>query len=305
MATSSAIQVLDQLTLLVDKSLVVADDSGGRTRYRLLETVRQYALEKLGESGEADAVRARHRDHYTSMAALLDAPAGSDYEQRLEQAEIEIDNLRAAFGWSRENSDIALALALASSLQPLWLARGRLREGLAWFDAALADLDAHHPGVAPAVRARALADRAMLGLGRAPPRARIRLSKPWRSPARSMTRPCWPGRSPLAALSPPGYRRRGGPAVLRRGDRPGPRLGDRWRLSQILAAQASRRLVAGDPIAARAAAEEGRDLADAIGDRFDARRCRLYLGSHRYTGRSGRSRRTIRRGGRRGRGGSR
>ncbi len=50
-------QVLDQLTLLVDKSLVVADDSRGRTRYRLLETVRQYAQEKLGESGEADAVR--------------------------------------------------------------------------------------------------------------------------------------------------------------------------------------------------------------------------------------------------------
>ena len=66
---SSAIQVLDQLTLLVDKSLVVADDSRGRTRYRLLETVRQYALEKLGESGEADAVRSRHRDHYTAMAA--------------------------------------------------------------------------------------------------------------------------------------------------------------------------------------------------------------------------------------------
>ena len=49
--------MLDQLSLLVDKSLVVADDSQGRTRYRLLETVRQYALEKLGESGEADAVR--------------------------------------------------------------------------------------------------------------------------------------------------------------------------------------------------------------------------------------------------------
>ncbi len=109
-------QVLDQLTLLVDKSLVVADDSGGRTRYRLLETVRQYALEKLGESGEADAVRSRHRDHYTALAALLDAPAGGDYEQRLEQADIEIDNLRAAFGWSRENSDTELALALASSL---------------------------------------------------------------------------------------------------------------------------------------------------------------------------------------------
>ncbi len=69
-------QVLDQLTLLVDKSLVVADDSAGRTRYRLLETVRQYALEKLAESSEADSVRSCHRDHYTAMAALLDAPAG-------------------------------------------------------------------------------------------------------------------------------------------------------------------------------------------------------------------------------------
>ena len=55
-------------------------------------------------------------------------------------------------------------MALASSLQPLWLARGRIREGLAWFDAALADLDAQHPEVAAAVRARALADRAVLAI---------------------------------------------------------------------------------------------------------------------------------------------
>ena len=79
-------QVLDQLTLLVDKSLVVADGGSGRTRYRLLETVRQYALEKLGESGEAAHVRSRHCEHYASIAALLDAPARTDYEQRLEQA---------------------------------------------------------------------------------------------------------------------------------------------------------------------------------------------------------------------------
>ena len=95
--------VLDQLSLLVDKSLVVAENTGGRARYRLLETVRQYALERLAESGEADAVRARHRDHYTAMAALLDTPARADYEPRLDQAETEIDNLRAAFAWSREN----------------------------------------------------------------------------------------------------------------------------------------------------------------------------------------------------------
>ncbi len=52
-------QILDQLTLLVDKSLVVAESASGRMRYRLLETIRQYALEKLGESGEADVVRDR------------------------------------------------------------------------------------------------------------------------------------------------------------------------------------------------------------------------------------------------------
>ena len=57
-------QILDQLSLLVDKSLVIADDESGVMRYRLLETMRQYALEKLSESGEADEVRDRHRDHY-------------------------------------------------------------------------------------------------------------------------------------------------------------------------------------------------------------------------------------------------
>ncbi len=128
-------QILDQLALLVDKSLVTAENASGRTRYRLLETVRQYAQEKLGESGEAEAVRTRHRDHYTSMAALLDAP-GSEFGQRVEQADHEMDNLRNAFGWSIETGDIAGALGLASSLQPLWLSLGRILEGLAWFDAA-------------------------------------------------------------------------------------------------------------------------------------------------------------------------
>ena len=81
--------------------------------------------EKLGESGEADDVRTRHRDHYTSMAALLDGPAGSDYEQRVEQTETEIDNMRAAFAWSRENGDAERALALASSLSAVVAAATR------------------------------------------------------------------------------------------------------------------------------------------------------------------------------------
>ena len=275
-------QVLDQLTLLVDKSLVVADDRGGRTRYRLLETVRQYALEKLGESGEADVVRARHRDHYTSMAALLDAPAGSDYEQRLEQANLEIDNLRAAFGWSRENSDIELALMLASSLQPLWLARGRIRESLTWFDTALTDLDAQHPRVAAAVRARALADRAVFAVwvdpAESPDQAQqaLAIARDIEDPAllaRVLTA-CGYIAAYFDAEAAPGYFAEA--IGLARA------LDDRWRLCQILTAQAvAAALIAGDPIATRGPAEEGRDLADAIGNRFDSRRCRFWLGNGR------------------------
>jgi predicted ATPase/class 3 adenylate cyclase/DNA-binding CsgD family transcriptional regulator len=270
-------QVLDQLTLLVDKSLVVTDDSGERTRYRLLETVRQYALEKLGESGEADAVRSRHRDHYTALAALLDAPAGGDYEQRIEQAESEIDNLRAAFLWSRENSDVELALALVSSLQPLWHARGRLREGLAWFDAALTDRDAEHTEVAAGVRARALADRAMLAIPAGDAES-LDQAQQALAIAREVDDPA------LLARALTAY---GIIVALVGAELAGPylveaiglarALGDRWRLSQILAWQATAASNAGDPIATRAAAEEGRDLADAIGDRSTSRQCRWCL----------------------------
>jgi len=270
-------QVLDLLSLLVDKSLVVAENSGGRTRYRLLETVRQYALDKLAESGEADAVRARHRDYYTAMAAVLDVPAGSDYEQRVEQAEIEMDNLRAAFGWSRENFDVELALALASSLQPLWLGRGRILEGLAWFDAALTDRDAEHAEVAAAVRARAFADNAVLAtwagaaVGMDQAEQALAMAREVDDPAllaRVLTA-CGIVAVSNAKLAGPYLAEAIGVARA---------LGDRWRLSQILAWQASEALVVGDLIAARAAAEEGRDLADAIGDRLDSRRCRSYLG---------------------------
>jgi predicted ATPase/class 3 adenylate cyclase/DNA-binding CsgD family transcriptional regulator len=270
-------QVLDLLTLLVDKSLVVADENGGRSRYRLLETVRQYALEKLGESGEADAVRSRHRDYYTALAALLDAPAGTDHEQCLEQAETEIDNLRAAFAWSQENSDVPLALALTSSLQPLWQARGRRREGLTWFDTALAALDARHLEVPPATRARALADRALLAAAMGAADS-IDQAQQALAIAREVDNPALLA----AALTACGYFAAfNNPDVARayfaeaielaRAD------GDRWRLSEALTYQAAAALAAGDPIAGRVAGQEGRELSVAIGHRLTARVCRWCL----------------------------
>jgi predicted ATPase/DNA-binding CsgD family transcriptional regulator len=268
-------QVLDQLTLLVDKSLVMADDTGGRMRYRLLETVRQYALEKLGESGDADAVRARHRDHYTAIAGHLDAPAATGHQRRVEDAEIEIDNLRAAFAWSRENLDVELALQIASSLQPLWLTRGRLREGLSWIDAALADLDTVDREVAPAVLARTLADAALFdGWVGAP--ARKEQAAEALAIARQLADPALLVRALTACCGTTAFHAEQAARYFAEAIELARALGDKWRLSQLLGFQAYAAGVTGDARAALAAGEEGRELADAIGDQFSSFQCRVW-----------------------------
>jgi len=271
-------QVLDQLTLLVDKSLIVAENSSGRTRYRLLETVRQYALEKLAESGEADAVRVRHRDHYTATAALLDAPARTDYERRVQQAEEDMDNLQAAFVWSLESGDVGRALELATSLQPLWFTRGRIREGLAWFDAALRDGDAPHLNVAGPVRAAALADKAVLDAW-VSAKSSMDLAQQALTTARELDDPALLTRALTACgVVASYYDREVAQSYYSEAIGLARAIGDRWRLSQILALQAQGASIAGDPLAARAIAEEGRDVADAIGDKANGRQCRFWLG---------------------------
>ena len=267
-------QTLDQLTLLIDKSLLAAEDGRLGTRYRMLETVRQYALEKLGESGEADAVRARHRDHYTAMATLLDSPGRIDYQRRVAQAEAEMDNLRAAFAWSCENADIELALRLASALQPLWLMRGRVQEGTAWFDAALADAKAHDVEVPPAVRARALADKTTLeatqSIHENIDEALQALAIARELDDQSLLLRALAACGALTVFDAEAARPHFAEALdLARA------LGDDWRLSQILGWQAFAAITgAGDPILTRAAAEEGRAVADTIGDEYNSRMCR-------------------------------
>ena len=269
-------QVLDLLTLLVDKSLVVADDTGGRTRYRLLETVRQYALEKLGESGEADAVRSRHRDHYTALAALLDAPAGTDYEQRLEQADTEIDNLRAAFRWSRENSDIRAGVG-ARVVAAAAVARAGPHPGRTGLVRRCPERPRRAlPGVAPSVRARALADRPPSSMGGRHRWPRSGSASPGNRPRARRPGATGPDADRLW-LHRRSVRRLGGRHYLAEAIGLARAIDDRWRLSQILILQVVAHSQA-DPVARRAAAEEGRDVAEAIGDRFDSRQCRWYLG---------------------------
>jgi len=130
--------VVDLLTSLVDKSLLVAELSGEHSRYTLLETVRQYAREKLSESGGVEDVRRRHRDCYLSLVEeaqpkLKDA----EQEQWLQRLELEHENLRAAFECSLDEAASAEALRFCGSLQRFWSVRGYFVEGLSWCDRAL------------------------------------------------------------------------------------------------------------------------------------------------------------------------
>jgi predicted ATPase/class 3 adenylate cyclase/DNA-binding CsgD family transcriptional regulator len=277
-------QVLDYLTMLVDKSLAVAEGDGPRMRYRLLETVRAYALEKLGESSDEHAVRSRHRDHYTSLAAGLDSPARVGHEQLLEQAETEIDNLRAAFAFSRDNADHDRALQLASSLQSLWLTRGRVREGLAWFDGILDHLSMQQGEVAPAVRARALADRAVLDASRSVHERADQVQQAL-TIARQLGDPALLVRALIARGSIASCDVGAARPYFDEAMKIARALGDGFTLCQILAWQAFAAHTAGNPVATRTAAQEGRDLADAIGARFHSRQCRFSLGlAHMMSG---------------------
>ncbi len=272
-------QILDQLSLLVDKSLVVAENDSGRTRYRLLETIRHYAHEKLGESGEAVDVRTRHRDHYTAMAMRLDTPAPVSRDQ-LEQAETEIDNMRAAFAWSCENADTTSALQFASALQPLWLGLGRIREGLTWFESALEADTTALADVSAKVRARALADRAMLDvwMGVVGDSDVIVRAQQALTIARNTDDPALLVRTLTACGCANGYNAEAARPYFDEAIPLARTLGDRWSLSRILYWQAAEACIAGDPIPCREAAAEGHDLAKAVGDRFVTHQCRMWLG---------------------------
>jgi DNA-binding CsgD family transcriptional regulator len=260
----------------------VAESASGRTRYRLLETVRQYAQEKLGESGEADAVRARHRDHYTAMATRLDTPTPAGHEDLLERTVIEIDNLRAAFAWSHENQEIELALQLVCCLQPLWLMRGRIQEGLAWFNAVLAGKQTPHPEVAPASRVRALADKAVLDAWAVTTYGTEQADEAL-AMARELDDPVLVARALTSRIGAAAFNAEAARPYIAEAIDLARALGDRWRLSQVLGWQAYTAILAGDPITAKIAGEEGYVLADATGDRFISRMCRYWgLGTARF-----------------------
>ncbi|CAA9434270.1 MAG: hypothetical protein AVDCRST_MAG03-3511 [uncultured Rubrobacteraceae bacterium] len=131
--------VLVLLGRLVEQSLVLAEpvEGGPGIRYRMLEPIRQYALEKLEEAG-AQETRRRHAEHYLALAERARPHLnGPDQCPWLDRLEGEIYNLRAAIGWSLGGGDPEVALRLVAELWWFWYKRGHLTEGRRWLEEAL------------------------------------------------------------------------------------------------------------------------------------------------------------------------
>ena len=142
-------RMLDLLSSLVDKSLVIAETSGRpQARYRLLETIREYALDKLEGAGEEQRVRNRHLEFFLARAEEAASRLGDEYQQLwLNWLEGEHDNLRAALAWSLEGNRIDAGLRIASALVRFLEIRGYIQEGMAWFERLFAQVDERVPPV--------------------------------------------------------------------------------------------------------------------------------------------------------------
>jgi predicted ATPase/DNA-binding SARP family transcriptional activator len=146
------------LVALADKSLLQQLAIG---RYMVHELLRQFAAERLGDSGELAAVRAQHAAYYLALAEQV-APelTRPDQAATLERVDIALDNLRAALSWMDEQGQLELGLRLAGALERFWFTRGYLSEGREWLERFLTP--AASAEVSPAVRAQAFSAAGLL-----------------------------------------------------------------------------------------------------------------------------------------------
>jgi predicted ATPase/Tfp pilus assembly protein PilF len=149
------IEILDLLGSLTDKSLVVADTSGEHERYRLLESTAAYALEKLGASGEREALARRHAEYFLDQAVAADERFGTGSTFAwLAGVELELDNDRTALAWAlTHGNDAVLGGAIAGALSGLWINAGLAVEGRYWMELAVERLsEAEQPHIAARLR---------------------------------------------------------------------------------------------------------------------------------------------------------
>lgn len=130
--------ILDLLTQLVNKSLIIPDaDTDAQARYRLLETIRQYARERLLEAGGSEMVRDQHLKYYLKFSERAEPHLrGPDQVAWLDRLEKEVDNIRAALEWALD-VDVEAALRIAGALFWFWHIRSGKSEGIDWLERAL------------------------------------------------------------------------------------------------------------------------------------------------------------------------
>jgi predicted ATPase/class 3 adenylate cyclase len=154
-------EVLDLLSQLANKSLVIAERApGAEARYRLLETIRQYARDRLAESGEAERTYEHHLAYFLQLAERAEPELrGAKSIIWLERLEVEHANLRAALEWSLENAScVEAGLRLAGALGWFWHLRNYYSEGREWLaQAVAAEVAAPGPTERPRLAARAKA----------------------------------------------------------------------------------------------------------------------------------------------------
>jgi len=133
------IEVLDLLSSLTDKSLVVADTGGAQERYRMLESTRAYALDKLSAAGKREQLARRHAEHFRGQAQEADKRYGTGSTLAwLASVELELDNYRAALEWGlSQGHDVVLGAAIAGALDHLWFRGGLAVEARYWIEPAL------------------------------------------------------------------------------------------------------------------------------------------------------------------------
>ncbi len=156
-------QVLDLLSSLVNKSLVVAQTlEGSVARYHLLDVIRQYAQEKLENSDEWDTLHDHYLDFFLQLVEEIAPKLRGKYQQFwLNRLETEYDNIRVVLAWAQEQQYIELGLRIANSLSAFWDTRGYIREGNSWFEGLLSLVDDKIP---LAVRSNALTHASFLAM---------------------------------------------------------------------------------------------------------------------------------------------
>ncbi len=159
-------QVLNVLARLIDKSLLLAEERNGVMVYRMLDTIRHYAEDKLREAGETERVRDRQLDYFVRFAEQAEPELqGANQSTWLNRLELQRHNFHAALGWALDTAPRAdgveraraTGLRLAGALYWFWIIRGPLSEGRRWIETALAEN--------PAARRDAARAKALAGLG--------------------------------------------------------------------------------------------------------------------------------------------